>query len=183
MQGFLSTVAIQQNTYVPANRVVNLGYLPGGSVGLQTLAKDPASAIPLTADLQPAWQSGLLQNITKISDFGALIVITENADTARYWIEQVQPALGSTPLIVVISAQSAPMLQPYFSSGQVQGYLAGLNAATIYEELSQQPGVATINFSAFQYAMLVVTLIVFIGGVLSLVLTRPAGEGDRVSQK
>jgi hypothetical protein len=172
----LDPLVIRYPNYSNPGQLVNLGYLAGGSIGLQSLARDPVTTLPLTASLQPAWQSKPFNAITKISDFGALIVITENADTAKYWIEQVKPSLGTTPLIVVISAQSAPLLQPYYDSGQVTGYISGLYSAVAFESLAKDPQSATGHLSSFQITLILVVLLILVGGIASLILYRPKTE-------
>ena len=172
----LTGLAAQTAAYSYASQVVNLGYLAGGSIGLQSLAQNPVSTMPLDSNLQPAWQSGPLQSVKKLTDFGALIVVTENADTARYWIEQVQPKIGNIPMIVVISSQSAPLLQPYYDSGQIKGYLSGLNAAAVYEILENNPLTALADFSAYQVSLLLVAFLILVGGIVSLILYRPSAE-------
>jgi hypothetical protein len=121
-----------------------------------------------------------LSSIKQLSDFGALIVITENADTARYWIEQVKPSLGNTPLLVIISAQSAPLLQPYYDSGQITGYLAGVNSAAVYEALDQNSQNSGQLFSSYQITMLLVIVLILVGGIVSLIVGPRAREtGER----
>ena len=162
--------------YAAPEKWMNLGYLPGGSIGLQGIAQDPRLTMPLNSALQPVWQASPFDTIKRISDFGALIVISENADTAKYWIEQVKPSLGTTPLLVIISAQSAPLLQPYYDSGQISGYLSGLNSAAAYEALTKSPQNATSHLASYQITMALVILLVAIGGIASLVFYRPAVE-------
>lgn len=182
LQEMLDSAATKQSGYLASDRLINLGYLPGGSMGLQALAADPRLTMPLNANLQPAWQTGILKNIRALSDFGALIVITENADTARYWIEQVRPTLETTPLYVVISAQSAPLLQPYYDSKQINGYIAGMISAATYEQLANKPGLALEHYPTYQITLLLVTLIIFMGGVIALVTRQPFSERARASK-
>ncbi len=85
-------------------------------------------------DGQPAWGTGPLQGIQNLSDFAAVIILTDNADTGRNWIEQAGPRLGSTPMVMIISAQAEPMIRPYFDSGQLKGLVSGLSDAKIYEQ-------------------------------------------------
>jgi len=183
LQQALGDLASETPDYVTTDRTVNLGYLAGGTVGLQALAENPQATMPLSTALKPAWENTPLESIEKISDFGALIVITENADTARYWIEQVKPSLGETPLLVVISAQSAPMLQPYFDSGQVNGYIAGQSDGAAYEKLSGSEGSASTHFSTLQVSLLVVAILVLVGGLISLIVRTPSPEGTGKEKK
>jgi hypothetical protein len=162
-------------SYSP-EQLVNLGYLAGGSIGLQSLVQDLHTTLPFTADLKSPWNSAPLDTVKQLSDFGAIIVITENADTARYWIEQVKPSLVNTPMLVVISAQSAPLLQPYFNSSQITGYISGLNSTAAYETLNKVPQAAINHLTSYQATMILVTLFVLIGGIVSLIIYRPTAE-------
>ena len=180
MEKSLKELSAKNTAFDYDAEVVDLGYLAGGSIGLQSLARDPLTTMPLTSNLQPAWQSYPLSSIKQLSDFGALIVITENADTARYWIEQVKPSLGNTPLLVIISAQSAPLLQPYYDSGQITGYLAGVNSAAVYEALDQNSQNSGQLFSSYQITMLLVIVLILVGGIVSLIVGPRAREtGER----
>jgi hypothetical protein len=176
LQSDLAALGEDHLNYSIADQTVNLGYLAGGTVGLQALASDPRTAIALTTSLKPAWTDTPLQDVKKISDFGAVIVITENADTARYWIEQVKPSMGETPLLVVISAQSAPMLQPYYDSGQVNGYIAGESGAAAFEKLAEASGASISHFSAYQITLILLAILIFVGGMISLILRTPSPE-------
>jgi hypothetical protein len=181
-QATITDLARKNQDYSLADHTLNLGYLTGGTVGLQALADDPRGTLPLTTLMKPAWTGTPLQNTEKISDFGAVIVITENADTARYWIEQVKPSMGKTPLLVVISAQSAPMLQPYYDSGQVNGYIAGESGGTAFEKMAGVEGSSTSHFSAYQSTLILLVVLIFVGGMISLVLSTPSPERSDKNQ-
>jgi len=177
-----STLIKQYPAYASSDKWMNLGYLAGGSIGLQGLAQNIQTTMPLNSALQSAWLSKPFDTVKRISDFGALIVITENADTGKYWIEQVKPSLGTTPMLVVISAQSAPLLQPYYASGQISGYLSGLNSAVAYEALTKTPQNATAHLSSFQITMVLAIMLVLIGGIVSLIFYHPQpGKKKRVN--
>jgi hypothetical protein len=176
MEKTLTRVEIDNPSY-PADQLVNLGYLPGGSIGMQNLARDPREAMPSTASIKPAWGANSpLNAVKKLSDFGAVIVVTENPDTVRYWIEQVTNSLGNTPLLVVISAQAAPLVAPYYDSGQITGYLSGLYSAASYETLLGSPQTASQSLASYQAALIVVILIILVGGIVSLIMVRPTAN-------
>ncbi|KAF0111147.1 MAG: Uncharacterized protein FD147_1085 [Chloroflexi bacterium] len=167
LSGQLESANHNVAAYSVQNSVVNLGYLAGGSTALQFMTEDLRSAIPYTQDLLPAWVNPVLQNVHIIKDFGAVVVITDKAESARVWIEQVQPSLGSTPLLFVVSAQAAPLVQPYYQSGQVAGFISGFNGSLAYEQIIQQPGVSTLHLSSYQLAILFVVILLLIGGLIS----------------
>ena len=175
MDQSLSQMIKKSSTYSAA-QLVDLGYLAGGSIGMQSLVQDIRTTLPYTSELKSPWSSSPLNTVKQLSDFGAVIIITENADTARYWIEQVKPSLGDIPMLVVISAQSAPLLQPYFDSSQINGYISGLNSAAAYEALNETPQSATNHLTSYQAVMILVALFILIGGIVSLILYRPVSE-------
>ncbi len=112
--------------------------------------------------------------MTAISDFGAIILMTDSTESARTWIEQVGLFTGDTPLLLVSSAQAAPALQPYVQSGQVAGMISGLNGAAAYHQLSQSTTEPVAGFwDAFQGGMLLIAAFMLLGalvyGVMNLV--------------
>uniref|UniRef100_UPI002ACD3AF3 hypothetical protein n=1 Tax=Anaerolinea sp. TaxID=1872519 RepID=UPI002ACD3AF3 len=82
----------------------------------------------------------------------------------RAWVEQVQPLLGSVPLMMITSAQAEPMLAPYLGSAQVQGLVSGLRGGAGYERLMSAGGEASRFWGAYQSAVLM-GLILFLFGI------------------
>jgi hypothetical protein len=155
------------------NPYINLGYLAGGPAGMLYFAYAPTEAVTVGMDGQSAW-TGSLQNIHALSDFAAVIVLTDNADTGRNWIEQAGPHLGSTPMLMVISAQAEPMIRPYFDSKQIQGLVSGLSDARIYEQSNlnlgakHQFGLDNQYWNSFGVGLLVAELLIVAGVILGL---------------
>jgi hypothetical protein len=168
--GFASRAGGHQYT-APA-QYANLGFIPGGSIGLLNFALSPQQAMPSDLDGNPAWSSPTLQNIRTAADFAILIVATENADTARAWIEQVQPVLGATPMTLVTSAQTFPMVMPYFETSpqQVQGLVAGVAGGAAYESSLGKVGTASIYWNAFSLGLIVAGLLIIIGAAVNAFL-------------
>lgn len=159
---------------------LNLGYLPGGQMGIRAFAQNPRFISPMDTSLQPAWNSAPLEGVTALAQFTALILITDNADAARVWIEQTESARGGMPVIVISSAQAAPMIQPYFDSGQVTGMVAGLYGGAVFEQNNAgRPGTARDYWDAYSLSMLLTMSLVLGGGLWNLVL----GLRDRASAR
>ena len=158
----------------------NLGYLSGGQLGIRAFAQNPRGTSPLDMYLQPAWASQP-DNLTSLSQlFIAMVIVTDNTDAARAWIEQTQPSRGSMPVIVITSAQAAPIIQPYFDSQQVSGMVAGLYGGAVFEQ--NNPGTihtARTYWDAYSIGMLLAVILVFIGSIWNLVL----GLRDRSSAR
>ncbi|MBU2611815.1 MAG: hypothetical protein KJ606_12850, partial [Chloroflexi bacterium] len=109
---FLKTTQTSHG-YQRGQGYVNLGYLAGGPAGVLGFAQNPPVTAANSFEGTPAWQMPPLQGVQNLSDFAALIILTDNADTGRIWIEQAGPYLKNSPLLMVISAQAEPMLRPY----------------------------------------------------------------------
>ena len=154
--------------YQRGGQYINLGYLPGGSAGVLNFALNPTNAILLTVDGQPAWKSQPLQGVHLLSDFAALIIITDNAETGRSWIEQAGTFLRSSPMVMVVSAQTEPLLLPYYESDQVKGLVSGLVGAAAYEYINGRPALGYQYWDSFSIGLLAAELIILIGGLWGL---------------
>ena len=139
----------------------NLGFLPGGSAGVLGFLEVPGQIVPL-ADVQ------------SFSEYSALVVLTDHAESGRVWVEQLQgrkqidPALANQPLLVVASAQAGPLLQPYVSSGQVTAMLSGLSAAARYEAANSRPGIAHSYWDTFGIGLMMAVALIVAGSLWSL---------------
>ncbi|MBA4383701.1 MAG: hypothetical protein C0410_03105 [Anaerolinea sp.] len=172
MTQLIQNAAKNVEGYDLSTHLITLGYLPGGATGVQLLAGNPRTAMPYTHNLDAAWNSDILHSVNVLSDFGALIVLSDKSESSRAWVEQIQPGLGTTPLMFVVSAQAAPLLQPYYQSGQISGYVAGFYGSLAYEQMLQQSNDVLAHLGAFQSAMLLAAVMILIGGLVTLI--RPA---------
>lgn len=166
-ENLISRAASSLTDYRAADHVVNLGYLPGSAAALAGLAMSPQQSSPLTLDGGQAWEKPSLQNIQQITDFDGVLLLTDNTESARDWIEQVQTRLEGKPFLVVSSAQAAPGLQPYVHSGQVNGLLTGLSGRASYLKLNQATGDAFAGYwDAHQIGMLLITALILTGAIV-----------------
>jgi hypothetical protein len=169
----------------------DLGYLPGDAAGIQVFAENPNI---LGNDYQDGdlWTAaaGLNQIANKLSNFDATVVLTDNPDTGRIWIEQAGPALGIKPLLMVVSAQAAPMILPYYNhqSGQVKGLVSGLVGGALYEEATQQSkgNVRLHYWNPYGMGMIAAEVLIVIGGVWALlqrIRTRRAEQNQEEDEE
>jgi hypothetical protein len=148
--------------YLSGQNYTNLGYLPGGESGVLAFLQSPQETIPASP-------------VLSFSEYAAILLLTDHADSARTWVEQVSimkgadPALAGLPLLAVASAQTGPMLQPYFSSGQITGMISGLPIATSYESLNDsRPGMARTYWDAFGVGMMMAVFLIVLGSLWSV---------------
>lgn len=166
----LQDAAVGIPNYSVSASTVNLGYLPSGANSLQELASSPLySVIGVPQRSNGDWSDPTLAGVQQISDFDLVVVLVDNADTARYWIEQVQPALGDTKLVMVISAQSAAIIQPY-EGKQVAAMLSGLPGGMAYSAIAGFTGAPTRYWTAYQIGVAVIIVFILLGVILQGVL-------------
>ena len=141
---------------------LNLGYLPGGSAGVLGFIESPGQIIP---------SSG----VGSFSEYSALVVLTDHAESGRVWVEQLQnrksadPALSNQPLLMAASAQAGPLLQPYVSSRQINGMISGLADAARYEFVNNsRPGIARSYWDTFGVGVIMSVALIIIGSLWSL---------------
>jgi len=163
--------------YPVFEKVVDLGYLPGGAIAIQSLNGEFSRSVPLTAELTATSTHALLSSVSSLRDFGAVIVITDDSENARVWIEQIQPQITETPLLMVTSAQAAPLIQPYYQSGQLAGLVSGMPGSLVYERILQTPGDAAGHLSSLQMLSVLMAGLILVGGFASLV--KPAEFGGK----
>lgn len=99
-----------------------------------------------------------------------VIVATENPDTARSWIEQVQPGLHGIPLVLVVSSQAEPILRPYFDAvpQKVQGLIGGLAGSVLYQSQTGKHVQASLLWPSYSISMMLAGLLIVIGGLINL---------------
>jgi hypothetical protein len=161
------SVLLRERGYQRGIQFVNLGYLPGGIAGVQAFARNPVKSIS-QADV---WTTPVLADVQSLGQFAAIVVLTDDADTGRVWIEQTSLMRGTTPILVGASAQAAPMLYPYYHSGQVAGMINGLHGASVAEQRNAGlPGTARRYWDAYALSMWLSVAAIGIGGLWNFFL-------------
>jgi hypothetical protein len=182
-EDLLQTVSSRNNLPYDMNQMmVNLGYLPGGSASLQAFTLDPARLTRYDLRSQLVWGTPghfALNGISNLSDYFLVIVLTDNPDTARGWIEQVEPLLDQTPFLMVTSAQTAPMVAPYSDSGQLDGIVSGLSGGVSYELLMGQSGQAQRYWDAYQIGLIMAVTLTLAGALYYTLLAPYQVRGRR----
>jgi hypothetical protein len=171
------------HNYKSGSEYVNLGYLPGGQMGIRAFVQDPrrttefafgrnpASDALIDPTLASAWTADPWSGITSFSQFTAMIIISDNADTSRGWLEQTSPMLGSMPVVVISSAQASPMLYPYYASKQVSGLVSGIYGGALFEQNNAgRPSKIRTYWDAYSIGMLLAMAMILVGGLSNLVL-------------
>ena len=145
-----------------------------------TFSRNLASNSLFDMNLAPAWTSEPWSGITSLSQFALFIIVTDNADSARAWIEQTTSTRGTIPVVVISSAQAAPMIQPYYASQQISGLVSGLYGGAVFEQNNAgRPGTARTYWDAYSIGMLLAMVLILVGGLWNLAL----GARDRAAAR
>ncbi|MDD5369312.1 MAG: hypothetical protein PHQ40_09510 [Anaerolineaceae bacterium] len=154
--------------YISGEKVVDLGYLAGGTTGLAAFARQPKEAAYYDLSGEPAWDRPALQGVTGLTDFTQIVLLTDNVDTARAWVEQVRAHMSPNGAFVVTSSsQAAPVLRAYLDSGQVQGMVAGLAGGAAYEQMLQRPSTGRAYWDAYQAGAWAAIVIILAGALFN----------------
>jgi hypothetical protein len=160
------TTALADRSYVRNIQYVDLGYLPGGLAGVYAFAQNPMGALPLGADSTTPWRSAVLSPVQRLSDFAAIIVLTDSLEAGRTWIEQSAGARGNSLLVVAASAQAGPMLLPYMDSGQISGLVSGLSGASGAEQANGGlPGYVRRYWDGYSVGLYLAVTMIILGGL------------------
>jgi hypothetical protein len=163
-------------------KIAILGFIPGGTTGLLDFIRNPRQAAPMLDNGAYAWTYPAAQTVNNFQDYSGVLVITENAETGRAWIEQIYGSMGNKPLLMVVSAQSAPIIRPYLDSRQLSGLISGRVEGAMYDRLMDAPPRSAIEMSSYQVGMLLAAGLIIMGGLYGLlkklIIRHPVGSSE-----
>ncbi len=165
----LSNAHVNVPSYNLEERVHNLGYLPGNIVGIQSFISNPrilSMGLDIKSDI---WDEEPLSNINSFSDFDMIVILTDNSDQAKLWIEQMNLTVPDTSLLFISTAKASPLLQPYLETDQIDGVLSGIIGGLSYDLLSSKDtNEISRLWSINQLVVINFILFILAGGVISL---------------
>jgi hypothetical protein len=168
--------------YPYGQRTVNLGYLPGQTTGVRSLAF-LSSAPWFQGGAETLQGSSAWQNVGGLGDVALVVVLADSPLPVRWWVEQLGPGTRSNrPMVAAVSKAADPSVRPYYNqsdpkSGQLLGLLSGISDAAAYEHWLDQPGRAVQSLAAQSVAHLGV-VILSLGGTVVGFRTQTARERD-----
>jgi hypothetical protein len=133
--------------------VRDLGYYPVESFGAYGLASQIRSNWQIIS--QPEFSKRL-----PAEPFDGVVIMADDYDGATAWIEQLSSLAPGTPIYLIVTAQAAPLLLPYWEAGQVNGILAGMTDAI---SMDGETAMFTSRWRAYQAGILLVILLLLVG--------------------
>jgi hypothetical protein len=167
---------------------IDLGYLPGDASAMLGFVTDPRAMVPKRIDGDSVWDLTPLQNITNFSDFSVILILTDDVEKGRNWVEQSTQALSdsNTPLLMAVSAQVEPMIYPYYDSGQVDGLVSGLSGGATYERLKvakgleqEQDGLAREYWDSYSVGLFLAEILIAVGAMVNFLAALKSGQRSK----
>ncbi len=169
--------------YVYGTHYLNLGYIPGGPIGLLQFAFDPHSVF--YSDFTDAysvdnnvWNAPAVQLIGQLEDFSLIVLISGTPQATSAWVEQAQVNALNVPVIAVVSASAEPLVRPYLTAlseptnlnalpnPQLDGLIVGLGGGAALEQQMGRPGDALATWPALGGGLLAAALLIAVGGLV-----------------
>jgi hypothetical protein len=153
------------------SRYVNLGYLPGGPVGMLQITTGLQPLLPVDFRGEAGvWGSAVLANTRQLSDFGVIVIVSATPDTVRAWVEQLQNYAAKPALVAAVSAGTEPLVRPYYDTDpahrQLKGLVSGILGAAQYERQSGVAGLASGEmWDVLGWGMLAIIVVLIAGNV------------------
>ena len=162
---------LQYNT---TSQAVPLGYLPGGSNAIRDFSLQMRSTmhgLDVGSSGMYIWDLPQVTDVDSIDDFALVLVLSDDLDKSRLWIEQSTLYLPeTTPMLMVTSARISPMLRPYLLSEQLDGLIGSAVDAAAYgnPELSNQVGNYIYYWRAYQLGIYLMVATIIAGALLQI---------------
>ena len=165
----LSNVHLKVPSYNFEERNTNLGYLPGYGLGIQSFLVNPRETSPGNDFNINVWNKAPLSEINSIKDFDMIVLLTDNSENAKLWIEQINLLVDDADLLLISTTKASPLIQPYLRTNQVDGMVSGMMGGLAFNFLSQNETNDLGRYWAIN--QLIAMLFVFFlmaGGVISI---------------
>jgi len=127
------------------------------------------TAYPTSQEGEPVGEIPIMQGIRTVQDFkdgGILILISAGFPGAKEYVQYLSPY--NLPMVVSTTAVSRTDLQPYYSSGQLLGLVAGMQGSAEYEQLVNPPGeqLGKKGLDVLNIGTLVIILAILLGNAI-----------------
>ncbi len=132
-------------------------YLPGSYLSLISQAVNPGIS---TTGGNP---------VKDLRSFKLVLLVSDSSDSIRGWLEQIAPWIGTLNFAAVTTQMEAPVLSPYFDSGQLVGYAAGIADGNIGVQ-------STFNYRAYRVGLLLMLVMLLLGMISK-------GEADAIRRE
>jgi hypothetical protein len=145
---------------------IHLGFLPGEEAAVATLAAKFKDVYVKDARGNAVSDLPLWHEIKDAKSF-ALVICNPYSEQYRHYIRHwVEPL--KIPLVLVVASAVVPVLNPFFASGQVAGFVGSVRASAEYESLLRRPAGASAELGSLSLGVAVILGSIVVGNVLDV---------------
>jgi hypothetical protein len=175
----VALIAQEMPAYRYGESYAILGYLSGQEAGLRTLNESVSSAFRSDHVQRRALEElPVTKDLATLQDVRCVIVLADDNDSVRRWIEQVQ-SRSNIVLDALVTAGVEPLLVPYYRSGQLRHLMGGAVGAAEYELASHGRPLAlrlTDGYAALFVLLVLVALVTNVAEVAAWIRRRRQGR-------
>ena len=143
---------------------VKLGYILGAETAMTRVAQNVHTAFPLDSEGNKIEDLPMMQNIKSAADFDLVIQFsTGNPGPAELVRQMIDPF--DIDFLVGMNSVSVVGNLPFYSSGQMDGYLNGSVGAAGYEALMNVRADASISQDPLSLSVIMVILFIIVGNI------------------
>lgn len=158
------TISWKGKTLVYGRDWVNLGFQAGNELIIQRMGSSIPAAFPRDYRGTPIARLPLMQGMQNFNNIDFVVNISAGYPGIYEWVQFGVDRFGIR-LFAGTTAVQAPLVYPYFGSGQLRGIMGGLKGASEFEELAGIPGKATKFMLSQSFAHVIVILFIIVGNV------------------
>jgi len=155
--GLFLAQSLLEQAGLPAN--TEMDFLPGSYLNLIGWAVNP----PISATGDD------LVRVKNLYPFKLVLLVSDSSDNIRGWLEQIAPWIESLRFAAVTTQMESPVLAPYFDSGQLVGYSAGVADGSFGAQ-------ADFNYRAYRVGLLLMLVMLLLGMISK-------GEADAIRKE
>jgi len=168
-QEMLGMIQTENPDYKYGTDYVLLGYLPGEEIGLRTLNASLSTAFKNDYVEQRALSDlPIMQGLNTLGDVNAVLILSDDSQTVRQWVEQIQ-SRDSIFMYAAVTAAVQPLLIPYQQSGQLDHLMGGIQEAAEYEVVSGVAPTALGLLDGYVALFAVVAVVAVVTNIVFLV--------------
>jgi len=158
------TITYNGKTLIYGRDWVNLGFQAGNELVIQRMGSSIPAAFPRDYRGTPLEDLPLMQGVQNFNNIDFVMNISAGYPGVYEWVQFGVDRFG-VRLVGGTTAVQAPLIYPYYGSGQLLGVLGGLKGAAEFEGLVGVSGKATQFMLSQSFAHVIVILFIIVGNV------------------
>ncbi|MFC1475918.1 hypothetical protein ACFLQW_02850 [Candidatus Zixiibacteriota bacterium] len=158
------TISWNGKTLIYGRDWVNLGFQAGNELIIQRMGSSIPAAFPRDYRGTAITDLPLMQGVQNFNNIDFVINISAGYPGIYEWTQFGVDRFG-VKLFGGTTAVQAPLVYPYFGSGQLKGLMGGLKGASEFEELAGTLGKATKFMLSQSFAHVIVIFFIIVGNV------------------